>query len=171
MELEQYLRERNAPGTVKRYLREIELFFSSVENPSIATYSQIMAYLGKLRTKQNNISPSLAAIKKYYDYLVAEGQRKDNPAKSIKLRDKRSRDVQLQDLFKPEELELLLDRKERYLILKNRNQIIISLLIYQGLTNGEITKLELENINLEEGTVYIKEGRKTNARTLKLQSR
>ncbi len=171
MELEQYLRERNAPGTVKRYVREIELFFSSVETPSVATYSQIMAYLGKQRTKQNNISPSLAAIKKYYDYLVATGQRKDNPAKSIRLRDKRSRDIQLQDLFKPEELELLLDRKERYPILKNRNRIILSLLIHQALTNGEIKGLEPVNINLEEGTIYIKQGRKTNARTLKLQSR
>lgn len=171
MELEQYLRDENAPGTVKRYLREIELFFSSLETPETANYSQIMAYLGKLRTKQNNISPSLHAIKKYYSYLVATGVRKDNPAKAIRLRDKRSRDVQLQDLFKPEELEMLLDRKERYPILKNRNQVIISLLIYQGLTNGDIKNLEVENINLEAGTIYIKSGRKTNARTLKLQSR
>ena len=173
MELEQYLRERNAPGTVKRYLREIELFFTSVETPEQANYSEIMNYLGKLRAKNKpgGIACSLHGIKKYYSYLVATAQRKDNPAKSIKLRDKRNRDIQLQDLFKKEELELLLDRKERYPILKNRNQIIISLLIYQGLTNGEITNLELENIKLEEGTIYIKQGRKTNARTLKLQSR
>ena len=171
MNLEEYLKERNAPGTVKRYLREIELFSFSVENPETASYSDIMNYLGKLRKKHSNIAPSLHAIKKYYSFLVATGKRRDNPAKSIKLRDKRSRDIQLQDLFKPEELELLLNRKERYLLLKNRNQIIISLLIYQGLTNGEITNLELENINLEQGTIYIKSSRKTNRRTLKLQSK
>lgn len=73
MELEQYLRERNAPGTVKRYLREIELFFSSVQTPQTANYNQIMAYLGKLRGKQNNINVSLSAIKRYYDYLMAVG--------------------------------------------------------------------------------------------------
>lgn len=170
MELEQYLRERNAPGTVKRYLREIELFFTSVETPEQASYSEIMNYLGKLRAKNKSggIACSLHGIKKYYSYLVATAQRKDNPAKSIKLRDKRNRDIQLQDLFKKEELEQLLDRKERYPILKNRNQIIISLLIYQGLTNGEITNLELENIKLEEGTIYIKGSRKTNSRVLKL---
>ena len=169
-EFEQYIKERNAPSTAKRYLREIDLFFSSVENPSAANYSKIMNYLGKLRAKKQSggIACSLHGIKKYYSYLVATGQRKDNPTKSIKLRDKRSKDIQLQDLFKPTELEQLLDRKERYPILKNRNQIIISLLIYQGLTNGEITNLELENINLEEGTIYIKQGRKTNSRSLKL---
>lgn len=172
-ELEQYLKERNAPSTAKRYLREIELFFSSVEKPEKANYSQIMNYLGKLRAKKQSggIACSLHGIKKYYSFLVATGARKDNPAKSIKLRDKRSKDIQLQDLFTKEELRLLLDRKERYPILKNRNQLIISLLIYQGLTNGEITNLELENINLEEGIIYIKSGRKTNARTLKMQTR
>ena len=173
MELDQYLRERNAPSTTKRYLREIELFFCSVENPETANYSQIMDYLGELRAqnKSGGIVCSLQAIKKYYSYLVAIGVRRNHPAKTINLRDKRNRDIQLQDLFKPEELERLLDRKERYPILKNRNQIIISLLIYQGLTNGEITQLELENINLEEGTIYIKSGRKTNSRTLKLKSK
>ena len=169
MELEQYLKERNAPGTVKRYLREIELFLDTTDNAQYATYSEIMDYLGNLRSKQNNISPGLHAIKKYYSYLVATGVRKDHPAKSIRLRDNTSREVQLQDLFKKEELEKLLDKKERYPILKHRNKIIISLLIYQALTNGEIKELELNNINLEQGTVYIKAGRKTNARTLKLQ--
>lgn len=172
MSLEQYLKEQVAPSTAKRYQREINLFFLSLENKSInpqtATYSQIMDYIGILRKETNNLSCSLHGIKHYYKYLVVTNQRQNNPAKSIKLRDKRNRDIQLQDLFKTEELEQLLDRSERYPILKNRNQIIISLLIYQGMANGEITKLELENINLEEGTIYIKSGRKTNSRELKL---
>lgn len=171
MDFTDYLSSRVAPSTAKRYVREVELFFSSVENPKTATYQEIMNYIGKLRGKQNNLSCSLHAIKHYYGYLLAVGLRQDNPAKSIRLRDKRSRDVQLQDLFKPTELEQLLDKKERYPILKNRNQIIVSLLIYQGLTNGEIVKLELENINLEQGTIQIKPGRKTNSRTLKLNSK
>ncbi|CAA0202547.1 tyrosine-type recombinase/integrase [Tenacibaculum maritimum] len=175
MELKCYLNRQNAPSSAKRYYREIELFILSLEkqniNPKTANYSQIMEYIGKLRDKQNNLSCSLHGIKKYYSYLVATGIRKDNPAKSIRLRDKRSRDIQLQDLFKTEELEQLLDRKERYVVLKNRNKIVISLLIYQGLTNGEIKKLELKDLDLEQGTIYIKPGRKTNKRTLKLQSK
>jgi len=177
MELEQYLKERVAPSTAKRYLREIEIFFLSSEGkniqPKTATYSQIMDYLGELRkkSKSKKINCSLHGIKKYYSYLVATGERKDHPCRYIKLRDKSSRDIQLQDLFKSEELEQLLEKKERYKLLKNRNQIIISLLIYQALRNGEITNLQLDAINLEEGTIYIKPGRKTNSRTLKLQSK
>jgi len=175
--LQEYLIQRVAPSTAKRYQREIELFFLSSEekniDPKTVTYQQIMDYLGELRkqTKTKAINCSLSAVKKYYSYLVATNQRKDNPARSIKLRDKRSRDIQLQDLFKPTELEQLLEKKERYPILKNRNRIILSLLIYQALTNGEVKSLELENINLEQGTIYIKSGRKTNSRTLKLQAK
>ena len=175
MGFNKYLEERVAPSTSNRYQREINLFFVSLEskniNPKTASYSQIMDYIGVLRKKSNNLSCSLHGIKHYYNYLIITNQRNDNPAKSIKLRDKKNRDIQLQDLFKTEELAQLLERKERYPILKNRNKIILSLLIYQGLTNGEVTQLELKNINLEEGTVYIKSGRKTNSRTLKLQSR
>jgi integrase/recombinase XerD len=177
MELEQYLKERVAPSTTKRYLREIELFFLSTEekniDPVAATYQQIMDYLGELRkkTKSKRINCSLHGIKKYYTYLIATGQRKDHPCRYIKLRDKQGRDIQLQDLFKSTELEQLLDKKERYKHLKNRNQIIISLFIYQGLTNGEVTNLQLDAINLEQGTIRILLGRKTNARTLKLQSK
>jgi integrase/recombinase XerD len=171
MEFVEYLHNQNAPGTVKRYQREIELFFFSLERIETASYQQIMDYLGKLRKEgKKDVKVSLYAIKKYYNYLVQTEKRNDNPAKSIRLRDKKCRDIQLQDLFKPEELELLLERKERYGILKNRNKIIISLLIYQGLTNGEIKALELKDIDLEEGAIYIKATNKSNGRTLKLKS-
>jgi len=177
MNFETYLKERVAPSTAKRYLREIELFFLSAEeknmDPVTATYQQIMDYLGELRnkTKSKRINCSLHGIKKYYTYLIATGQRKGHPCRYIKLRDKQGRDIQLQDLFKPTELEQLLEKKERYKLLKNRNQIVISLFIYQGLTNGEVTNLQLDAINLEQGTIRILPGRKTNARTLKLQSK
>ena len=171
MSLEEYLHQRYAGGTVKRYLREIRLFFAWVENPERAGYQQIMDYIGELRGGGHDAGPPLYAIKQYYSYLIVTGRRGDHPAKSIKLRDKTKKDIQLQDLFKPGELALLLDRKERYPILKNRNQIIISLLIWQGLRSGEIKNLEVGDIHLEQGTVYIKAGRKTSARTLKLQPR
>ena len=171
MSLQEYLYQRHAGGTVKRYLREIRFFLASVENPERASYQQVMDYVGELRHNGLDANPPLCAIKQYYSYLVAEGIRGDHPARSIRLRDKRKKDIQLQDLFKAEELALLLDRKERYPILRNRNQIIISLLIYQALTNGDIKNLEVGDIHLEAGTVYIKAQRKTGTRTLKLQPR
>ena len=175
MEFTEYLNERVAPSTSKRYQREVRLFraYQSSKNKSIQsiTYSDIMNYIGQLRKEKKNVVCSLYGIKKYCEYLVKAGARKDNPARSIRLRDKTSREIQLQDFFTSQELEQLLERKERYSLLKNRNKLIVSLLIYQGLTNGEIKSLELKDIDLEQGTIYIKQGRRTNSRSLKLKAK
>ena len=169
-----YLKQTHTPAMIKRYLWELDRFFYSLQqrniHPSQANYSQIMEYLGQLRSQPNNhLNVSLSVIKKYYSYLVATGQRADHPAKSIRLRDKKSKDIQLQDLFQPHELEQLMDYKERYPKLKIRNQVIISLLIYQGLTTGELKKITLEDLDLERGTLYIRATTRTNSRTLKLK--
>jgi len=188
MEFKHYLNRHVAPSTADRYEREIDHFFCSnekkksdsfdrereVTDPKTATYSQILAYIGERRKHYKNTSSvacTLHAIKHYYSYLVATGQRRDNPARSIRLRDKQRREIQLQDLFTAPELERLMERTERYQLLKNRNKIILSLLIYQGLTNGDIVGLGLEDVDLKEGTVYIKSGGKTNSRTLKLKAK
>ena len=59
------------------------------------------------------------------------------------------------------ELESLLDRKERYESLRIRNQVIISLLIYQALKTGETINLKTSDVDLEKGTIYIRKSRKS----------
>jgi integrase/recombinase XerD len=76
--------------------------------------------------------------------------------------------MQFQDLFTPGELESLLNRESRYENLRLRNKIIISLLIYQGLTSDEITRIDLDNIDLDKMSIYIKGSAKLSSRTLKL---
>jgi integrase/recombinase XerD len=98
----------------------------------------------------------LYGVKAYYNYLNETNQRETHPCKSLKLRDAKTKQVQLQDLFTETELESLLDRKERYESLRIRNQVIISLLIYQALKAGEIINLKTSDIDLEKGTIYIR---------------
>lgn len=178
MELKEYLKQHTAPSTADRYIREINRFFISNEKKKLETktanYSQIIAYIGERREqfqKSSSIGCTLHAIKHYYSYLVQIGERKDNPAQSIRLRDKRSRDIQTQDLFTTEELERVLDRKERFKILTNRNLLVISLLIYQGLANREVKNLELNDIDLKEAKINIKASGKNNGRILKLNAK
>lgn len=170
--LEIYLQERHTPATAKRYLRDITVYREEMPGHQTATYSDIMEYLGTLRKRYQNpetIKCTLHGIKKYYAWLVATGQRNDHPCRFLNLKDKQNRSIQLQDLFTSEELDLLLDRKERYTDLKIRNQVIIGLLIYQGITTGELTRIELADINLDTAEIYIKSSSKLNSRTLKLK--
>lgn len=170
--LTDYLKSRYSPDTAKAYEREIHIFKGNMKGADKALYKDLVNYLGQLRKRYSNsqtINRILCSIKAYYDYLSSTGQRQDNPAKSIRLRDKRSNDIQLQDLFTTEELESLLNRAERYNNLAYRNKALMSLLIYQALHPRELERLTLSNINLQQGIIYIKSTPMTNSRELSLK--
>lgn len=174
MELEKYLQKHYTKKTAKAYIREIEIYTTNNPTAKKYTYSEIVNYIGILRTKYSNsktINRILSSIKAYYNYLCFIGIRKDNPTKSIRLRDKQSRNIQLQDLFTSDELETLLtSKKERYTNLDYRNKVLISLLIYQALKPNEMEALQCDEINLDEATIYIKPSAKNNNRTLSLKA-
>jgi len=172
MTLPEYLESLYTPATAESYHREILIFLSSYPTASMATYADLISYLGVLRERYNNaatLNRILCSIKVYYDYLCIIGRRSDHPARSILLRDQRSRDIQLQDLFTDEELERLMDRKERYQALYYRNRVLMGLLINQGLKPQEIAAIGVQDINLEAGSIYIKSTPTTNSRTLSLK--
>jgi integrase/recombinase XerD len=172
MSLQDYLRAHYTPDTAKIYLHEINRYLALHPQAQAAVYKDILAYIGALRSRYK--SPStlnriLCSLKAYYDYLCDSGQRQDHPAASILLKDTRSRDIQLQDLLTPEELEALLDRPERYNHLESRNRILMSLLIYQALYPSEMESLSLSDINLDTGQLQVRATAKTNGRALTLK--
>ena len=172
MTLYEYLEKCYTPATVESYHREILIFLSNYTAAPMATYAELISYLVVLRERYNNaatLNRILCSIKVYYDYLCCIGSRDDHPARSILLRDQRSRDVQLQDLFTGEELERLLERKERYQALYYRNRMLMGLLVYQGLKPQEMALLSVTDINLELGGIYIQSTHTTNSRTLSLK--
>jgi integrase/recombinase XerD len=133
-----------------------------------------MEYIGKLREAGlgvDHIRTDLAGLKQYYKFLVKTGVRVDDPARHIHLKDRQSRDIQFQDLFTREELDLLLDRSDRYGILQWRNKLIISFYVHQGMTTGEIVCLKVTDLDLDKGEVFIQASSKQCSRTLPLHAR
>jgi integrase/recombinase XerD len=176
MDLKSYLQKNLSPSTAVRYERDLQLFFFHLKNPQEAKYKQIMDVIGELRKKYSNpktVNRILAAIKKYYDYLLSTGTRKDHPCKSIILRDTSRRSLQLQDLFTTQELEHLIESKPKSQCRVNqtRNKLLLSLLVYQGMARTEISKIEIDDINLEEGTIKARGDERTNSRILPLQAK
>lgn len=178
MDLKSYLQKALSPSTAARYERDLQIFFFHLKRPGEGTYKQIMDVIGVLRKKYSNprtVNRILSAIKKYYDYQLHTGARKDHPCKSIALRDTRRRSVQLQDLFTTQELEHLIEcrpksRKNRK-VNQVRNKLLLSLLVYQGMARTEISKIEIGDINLEEGTIKARGDERTNGRTLPLKAK
>ncbi len=170
--LKVYLNGKYRPGTTELYLFEIMNFLSNHPNAGKYKQSEVLQYIGQLRDKgfqPATINRKLASIKSFYRYLVVSGKRKDNPVRYLYLKYKTKRDIQLQDLLDEGELELLLERKERYQILKNRNYVIISLLVYQGLRIRELDQLLLKDVDLEKGKIKIRKQAKSNGRDLYLK--
>jgi integrase/recombinase XerD len=172
MSLQAYLEQRYTEKTAAVYGQEIDRYLASCPGAAAAGYADVTRYIGALRTAYSNASTLnriLCSIKAYYAYLCDSGQRSDHPARSIRLRDPRSRDIQLQDLFTMAELEALLNRPERYGVLTSRNKVLISLLIYQALYPVEMEALRAGDINLESGTIHINATAKTHRRELSLK--
>ena len=174
-ELTDYLLEKYSPQTVKIYHLDILRYigYMGEEQAEKASYRDIMEYTGYLRKTYQNprtINRMLYGVKAWYFYLIESGTREDHPCRQIKLKDARGTDIQLQDLFTSIEMEKLMQRKERFEAARLRNKVIISLLIYQGLRLTEITKLRLQDVDLEAGTLFIRAMPRAMARTLKLKT-
>lgn len=170
--LEMYLNEMLTAKTAESYLYTINHFVKTNPKAKRYRFKDMVSYMDEVSQKQSNPQYRiriLSAIKKYYDYLIITGQRSDHPCKKLNIKSNSSQAIQTQDLFSSEELQLLLQRENRYWFLELRNQVLLSLLIYQGLSSEEIIRLELKDIDLDNGTIYIKASKNLNRRTLELK--
>ena len=173
MSIRDYLSKSLMQSSVESYLYDINKYKKNNKNADKYDYQKVMQYIEILRNEHsiNNVKRVIASIKKYYDYLIEIGKRTDNPARAIKLKDSKEIPIQLQDLFTEKELQILLNpRKERYPFLAKRNQVIMSLLIYQGIKTGEIIKIRIQDVDLEKAQIKIHGTALTNNRTLQLKA-
>lgn len=172
MNLEAYLQQHYTPSTAAIYQYEIGNYLANQPAAASAHYKDVLQYIGVLRTRYSNpatLNRILSSIKAWYNYQCYTGSRSDNPARSILLRDNRTRDIQLQDLFTTAELEALQYRQERYGPLGPRNKALMSLLIHQALHPAEIAALRLQSVDLHAGSIQVQPTAKTNKRTLSLK--
>jgi integrase/recombinase XerD len=156
-------------GSIQTYLYQIRNFVTAYPEAPKFKYKDILNVLEEMAAHKPNATYRqgiLAAIKKYYDYLIQTGQREDHPCRRLNIQRNKSKKPIHQDFFTTEELELLMNREERFPELKWKNQVVLSLLIYQGLTSGEIANMKVRHINLEEGKIFVKESAKNSRRHL-----
>lgn len=176
MILENYLLKKYKPNSLNPYLCSIRKYLNFIQNKSeTAQYKDILEYIGHLR-KNENLHPKtirhyLGGVKIYYHYLIEIGKRNDHPCSELYLKDKINRQIAVDTLYTSETLEDFLNDTHKDPVLQRRNQVIISLLIYQGLTVGEICNLQIEDINLEKAEIYIKSNDKKKSRTLPLNAK
>ncbi len=186
-EFEDYLIEQDyAKTTVACYTRDTKSFlkWSDFKGYDIETlgYKECIQYTQKLQQpkrgktlSKSTVKHKIGSLKIYFDFLIDENYRGDNPFKNINIRGvKRTLN---HNLLEFEELEDLFYSYPTRNIqppscphVSIRDKVITGLMVYQGLGATALKSLKMEHINLERGKIYIPSTRKTNSRELEIKS-
>jgi integrase/recombinase XerD len=184
---EDYLKgEKLSPSSIPDHVKNLSYYLTWAEENKIAeprhtTYSELLGYVSHLKTKSLSIATiniRLNSLRKYYEYLKAEGITDANPAKKLYIKGA-VKGVIVSPLSYTELETLYVEYskpKEKYREAKNeavhkRNSIILGLMIWQGIHSGELNRIELQDININQGTIILPGGTRSNSRELKLESR
>jgi site-specific recombinase XerD len=177
MKLEEYLQQKYSKNSCKVHGYMIGKYLEYMGmKAKTAQYRDILHFIAHLRKNENftpeSVKRYLSEVKIYYNYLLEAGLRNDHPCRELYLKDKIDRQIKVDRLYSEETLEKYLEktREDPDGQLKKRNEVIVSLLVYQALTVGEICNLNTEDINLEKAEVYIKSEHRKKARTLELKA-
>ena len=187
-----YLESKNlSKSTQKAYLRHVNLFKKWFENDAInCTKKDILKYLEHLKNSlnQENTTRNIAliALNHYFAFLAKNGDISSNPTALLKIRGTNKK--MLYNILSNQELEQLLDnfyhsyirnfddtkipknQRRQSFLSRQRNYVMLGLLIYQGLATNELQKINLDDIDLNKATVKIKPSRKSNERKITLKA-
>jgi site-specific recombinase XerD len=183
----EYLQSKNhSAKTQQTYLRNIEAFLKWYNNePLNCTKKDVVTFLDYLQTKEcssKTKSLFIISLNHYFTFLQVE----PNPTALLKIRGTKKK--MLYRIYTTEELENLFDNyyhfyiqgfddtnipdnmKQRSVLSKYRNYIMLGFAVHQGLTAKELHRLCITDIDLIKAVVNVKAAHKTNARTLPLQA-
>jgi integrase/recombinase XerD len=162
-------------NTINGHVNEVRQFLEWAEGENIpikeVSYTDLLSYIKHCREQTNRkqtINQKLQALKHYFNWQMEEGKREGNPAYELRLRNK-IRTVP-HDIIKPEKLEKLYKNYPDRGVVGKRNKVILGLFIYQGLRTGEVSALRVEDVNLEDGKIYVPRVGRSNSRKLDLEA-
>jgi site-specific recombinase XerD len=148
-------------------------------NIHLITYTELLNYIQhekERNLKTQTIKQKLNSISKYYEYLKHIAVIDKNPTKKIKLKGELKTITQnvlsyieLEQLYNQYlKLNTISKHHQLSVYVKQKNNVLAGLLIWQGAVSSEIQKMNLEHINLEQGIVYIPKSKRGAGRELKL---
>lgn len=144
----------------------IEWCESEELNPIEIEYEQFMDYVTFCHKKQNTIHTirlKIKSLEHYFEYLELT----ENPAKMVRLKGGTKKIVS--DILTPEELNEIYEIQTTFGLVEKRNKVLLSLVVFQGVGSSELQRIELKDVDLMNGKIYIAASRTANERTLDLK--
>jgi site-specific recombinase XerD len=129
-------------------------------------YNKLSLYLGEFKAQglaPRTLNAKITALQHYFEFLG----HKENPAVSLRVKGQ-IRTVP-NNLFSDEELEEVFFAYPTYGVTKKRNQLLLSLAVFQAVRLIEMSRIELTDLLLHEGRITIPATRNSFSRTLELK--
>lgn len=176
MTFTEYLQHQQlAKNSIAHYERGITMFITWLDTEQITAssfhYNDLMAFIEHCYANgasKRTMTGQLTSVRHYCRYLIHEQKRTDNPATGVFIKGL-SRGIPV-NLLNTEELDTLYQLYKIQLHVNVSNKIMLGLLIYQGITVGELAKLKPHHFLVKDGKMFIKGTHHTNERTLSLQA-
>jgi integrase/recombinase XerD len=167
---EYQLQKGNAFSTARQQENQVNIFLDwcQVKRIDLQTidYNQLMQYVAYLHTQgngQSTIRFKIKSLEHYFNFLNL----KNNPATLVKLQGA-TRTIP-NHLLNKEELQNIFEKQRTQGLAGKRDKVLLSLVIFQAVGNLELSKIELNDVNLMEGKIYIPSIKTSNSRTLELK--
>ena len=135
-----------------------------------ARYNDLLNYIDYCRLEGQSkklVNNKLRSIRNFYQYQKEMDPSVHNPALHLMIRGEYHRVPSGNLDYK--NLEKLYDNYSKRTLRDKRNKVILGLLIYQGVTTGELHRMEPGHVQLKKGKIFIQGTRKTGSRYLQLQ--
>lgn len=179
-----------AATSMDTILKSVDYFFRWAEKENIGelstiTHRDIIAYIQYFNTRgtgKKTIAHYLMHLGKYFDFLGQQGQVSENPCHHIKVKGIQRKVLhhilsmtEMEDVLHRYPTEITLNTslknpppQQRQTLARKRNKVILGLLVYQGLRTQEIMRLQVSDVKLREGKIFIPSARRSSERTLSL---
>ena len=133
-----------------RYLEENKLNYSKINQDDVKDYLKHLQEIGK---KTSSVSRSLASIRSFYQYAVKNKKAKINPTENVQAP---KVEKHAPSILSSQEIELLLNQPKDVDLKGIRDKAMLEFAYATGMRVTEIISLNIEDVNLMEGTVVCK---------------
>jgi site-specific recombinase XerD len=148
----------------------------------------ILSFLEHLKGKglENSTRQKyVTALNHYFSFLFDNGEITINPCWGLKIRGTNKQ--RLFKIYTPEELDQLCDnyfhtfvrnfehnhtpqnQRKQIELCKSRNAVMLSIFVSQGINTKEISRIELDDLNLKKATIKIRSTKTSSERTIPLK--
>lgn len=132
-------------------------------------YADILSFIKHFRDQQFSVAnhnAHITAIRHLYESLVIAGEADYNPLMNLQIKGRIQRLPH--NLLTREQLDKIYHSYQVNTEYQQRNKIMLGLYINQALTRTEMNQLEVDDIDLNKGTIRIRSNIKLNERILPL---